>query len=140
MATTTTPSVPSGPPGTSGATRAGAAQVPARGVDPMRRQQAVAAWTLAMPFLVLFLVFTAGPVLASLGMSFTDIKRTDIRTPFAGGFIGIDNYTQLLADPLFRKGGAGIAVVLASGSPASAASASSRVVRAVTWRGRRRGR
>jgi multiple sugar transport system permease protein len=69
----------------------------------MRRQQARAAWILAAPFLVLFLVFTAGPVLASLGMSFTDIKRTDIRTPFAVGFIGIDNYTQLLGDPLFRK-------------------------------------
>ena len=69
----------------------------------MRRQQARAAWILAAPFLVLFLVFTAGPVLASLGMSFTDIKRTDIRTPFAVSFVGIDNYTQLLGDPLFRK-------------------------------------
>jgi multiple sugar transport system permease protein len=69
----------------------------------MRRQQAVAAWVLALPFVVLFLVFTAGPVLASLGMSFTDIKRTDIRTPFAVSFVGIENYTQLLGDPLFRK-------------------------------------
>ncbi|RYU12058.1 sugar ABC transporter permease [Nocardioides iriomotensis] len=69
----------------------------------MRKQQARAAWILAAPFLVLFLVFTAGPVLASLGMSFTDIKRTDIRTPFAVGFIGFDNYAQLLGDPLFRK-------------------------------------
>ena len=92
MATTTT--APS---------RAGAAKAPARGPDPMRRQQARAAWILAAPFLVLFLVFTAGPVLASLGMSFTDIKRTDIRTPFAVSFVGIDNYTQLLGDPLFRK-------------------------------------
>lgn len=88
---------------TSAPTRAGAGTAPARGVDPMRRQQARAAWILAAPFLVLFLVFTAGPVLASFGMSFTDIKRTDIRTPFAVGFIGIDNYTQLLGDPLFRK-------------------------------------
>jgi len=69
----------------------------------MGKQQARAAWILAAPFLVLFLVFTAGPVLASLGMSFTDIKRTDIRTPFAVGFIGFDNYAQLLGDPLFRK-------------------------------------
>jgi multiple sugar transport system permease protein len=69
----------------------------------MRRQQARAAWILATPFLLLFLVFTAGPVLASLGMSFTDIKRTDIRTPFAVSFVGIDNYAQLLGDPLFRK-------------------------------------
>ena len=88
---------------TSAPTRAGAGTAPARGSDPMRKQQARAAWILAAPFLVLFLVFTAGPVLASLGMSFTDIKRTDIRTPFAVGFIGIDNYTQLLGDPLFRK-------------------------------------
>jgi multiple sugar transport system permease protein len=69
----------------------------------MRRQQAVAAWALALPFMLLFLVFTAGPVLASLGMSFTDIKRADIRTPFAVGFVGVENYTQLLADPLFQK-------------------------------------
>jgi multiple sugar transport system permease protein len=75
----------------------------ARGTDPMRRQQARAAGILAAPFLLLFLVFTAGPVLASLGMSFTDIKRTDIRTPFAVSFVGIENYTQLLGDPLFRK-------------------------------------
>jgi len=72
-------------------------------VDPTRRQQAVAAWVLALPFLVLFLVFTAGPVLASLGMSFTDIRSTDMRTPFAVGFVGVENYTRLLADPLFQK-------------------------------------
>ena len=69
----------------------------------MRRQQAVAAWVLALPFLALFLVFTAGPVLASLGMSFTDIRSTDMRSPFAVGFVGIDNYTALLTDPLFQK-------------------------------------
>ena len=91
------------PTTTTAPSRAGAAMAPARGTDPMRRQQARAAWILAAPFLVLFLVFTAGPVLASLGMSFTDIKRTDIRTPFAVSFVGIDNYTQLLGDPLFRK-------------------------------------
>jgi len=79
------------------------ARAPKRGTDPMRRQQAVAAWVLALPFMVLFLVFTAGPVLASLGMSFTDIRRTDIRTPFAVAFVGIDNYADLLGDPLFRK-------------------------------------
>jgi multiple sugar transport system permease protein len=72
-------------------------------VDPTRRQQAVAAWVLALPFLVLFLVFTAGPVLASLGMSFTDIRSTDMRTPFAVGFVGVENYAKLLADPLFQK-------------------------------------
>ena len=75
----------------------------ARHVDPTRRQQAVAAWVLAVPFLALFLVFTAGPVLASLGMSFTDIRSTDMRTPLAVGFVGLENYLDLLGDPLFQK-------------------------------------
>lgn len=74
-----------------------------RHVDPTRRQQAVAAWVLAVPFMVLFVVFTAGPVLASLGMSFTDIRSTDMRTPFAVSFAGLDNYTKLLGDELFQK-------------------------------------
>jgi multiple sugar transport system permease protein len=72
-------------------------------VDPMRRQQAVAAWVLALPFMALFLVFTAGPVLASLGMSFTDIRSTDVRNPLAVEFVGLSHYTDLLGDPLFRK-------------------------------------
>jgi multiple sugar transport system permease protein len=78
------------------------ASVPRR-VDPTRRHQAVAAWALALPFCLLFLVFTAGPVLASLGMSFTDIRSTDMRTPFAVSFVGLDNYARLLGDELFQK-------------------------------------
>jgi multiple sugar transport system permease protein len=69
----------------------------------MRRQQAVAAWLLALPFVLLFVVFSLGPVLASLGMSFTDMKRLDIRNPFAVEFVGVDNYAKLVQDPLFRK-------------------------------------
>ncbi len=69
----------------------------------MRRQQAVAAWVLAAPFVLVFLVFTAGPVLASLGMSFTDLTRADVRSPFGVEFVGIDNYTKLLQDPIFQK-------------------------------------
>jgi len=74
-----------------------------RHVDPTRRHQAVAAWVLALPFMALFLVFTAGPVLASLGMSFTDIRSTDVQNPFSVEFVGLSNYTELLGDPLFRK-------------------------------------
>ena len=79
------------------------AGTPARHVDPTRRQQAVAAWVLAVPFMALFLVFTAGPVLASLGMSFTDIRSTDVQNPFGVEFVGLSNYTELLGDPLFHK-------------------------------------
>lgn len=84
---------------TAGSTRG----TPSRHVDPTRRSQAVAAWVLALPFVLLFLVFTAGPVLASLGMSFTDFRRADIRSPLAVEFAGLSNYADLVQDPLFRK-------------------------------------
>ncbi len=58
---------------------------------------------LALPFVLLFVVFSLGPVLASLGMSFTDMKRLDIRNPFAVELVGFDNYVKLVQDPLFRK-------------------------------------
>lgn len=81
------------------------ATAPARSrrLDPTRRQQAVAAWVLAAPFVVLFLLFTLGPVVASLGMSFTDMRRSDMLSPFAVEFVGIEHYSQLVGDPLFRK-------------------------------------
>ncbi len=74
-----------------------------RTVDPTRRRQAVAAWVLALPFTLVFLVFTAGPVVASLAMSFTDIRRTDVRTPFNVNFVGLENFAALLGDETFRK-------------------------------------
>jgi multiple sugar transport system permease protein len=83
--------------------RSGGGPSASRHVDPTRRQQAVAAWMLALPFTLLFLAFTIGPVLASLGMSFTDMRRADIRSPFGVEFVGLDNFTKLIEDPLFRK-------------------------------------
>jgi multiple sugar transport system permease protein len=83
--------------------RSGGGPSPSRHVDPTRRQQAIAAWALALPFTLLFLAFTLGPVLASLGMSVTDMRRVDIRTPFGVTFVGLDNFTKLIEDPLFRK-------------------------------------
>jgi multiple sugar transport system permease protein len=88
-----------------------------RGSDPTRRRQAVAAWVLALPFMTLFLVFTAGPVLASLGMSFTDMRSLDVRSPLAVNFIGLDNYVQLLGDPLFRKVAANTGLYVLLGVP-----------------------
>jgi len=90
---------------------------PSRRVDPTRRRQAVAAWVLALPFMALFLVFTAGPVLASLGMSFTDIRSTDMRSPFAVEVVGLENYVDLLGDPLFRKVAVNTALYVVLGVP-----------------------
>ena len=67
------------------------------------RREARAAWILAIPFCLLFLTFTAWPVIQSFFMSFTDTKARDLRNPFAVQFIGLDNYTRALSDPIFRR-------------------------------------
>jgi len=68
-----------------------------------KSRQSRAAWILALPFLALFTVFTAWPVISSLYMSFTDIKSRDLRSPFAVSFVGIDNYAKVFGDETFRK-------------------------------------
>ena len=42
-------------------------------------------------------------MLVSLVMSFTDLRSTDLRNPFAVNFVGLDNYTRLFSDDLFLR-------------------------------------
>jgi multiple sugar transport system permease protein len=86
-------------------------------VTAMRRSQARTAWLLATPFLLLFAVFMLGPVLASLFMSVTDMRSTDLRTPFAVDFTDIGNYADVLSDPLFRKVAINTAIFVLVGVP-----------------------
>lgn len=104
---------------TTTAAKAGAHRGPPRraGRTPLRRRQVRTAWLLSAPFLLLFVAFTAGPVLASLGMSFTDMRSTDLRTPFSVDLAGIDNYVELFGDPLFRKVAVNTLIFVAVGVP-----------------------
>jgi multiple sugar transport system permease protein len=61
------------------------------------------AWLFCLPFMVFFLAFGLWPVVASLLMSFTDIRSRDLRTPFNVGFVGFDNYVTLFTDPTFVR-------------------------------------
>jgi multiple sugar transport system permease protein len=63
----------------------------------------MAGWILALPFVLLFSVFTAWPVLYSLYMSFTDIKAKDLRSPFAVNLVGLQNYVRAFNDETFRS-------------------------------------
>jgi multiple sugar transport system permease protein len=63
----------------------------------------VTAWLFAAPFVVLFLVFMAGPILASFAMSFTDLTTRDLQTPFNVNLVGLDNYVRLFDDPRFLR-------------------------------------
>lgn len=67
--------------------------------DRLRRPSGrEAAWGVVFisPWLLGLLLFTAGPMIASLVMSFTNF---DLVHPESVRFIGLDNYTRMLRDP-----------------------------------------
>ena len=59
-------------------------------------------WLFSTPFLVLFGVFMLLPIVATLLMSFTDFGARDVTRPFEAEFVGLDNYTRLFDDDVFR--------------------------------------
>ncbi|MEV4313790.1 sugar ABC transporter permease [Actinocrispum sp. NPDC049592] len=59
-----------------------------------RRGETRWAWTFLSPWIIGFLLFTAGPMLISLVLSFA---RYDMLKP--PSFVGTDNYRELLSDP-----------------------------------------
>jgi multiple sugar transport system permease protein len=79
--------------------------------------QSRAAWILALPFMLLFSVFTAGPVISSLYFSVTDIKARDLRSPFAVSFVGLENYAHVFADETFRQAAFNTAYFVIIGVP-----------------------
>ena len=100
------------------------AKAPGRTVPPKSHKHAPlywrhtrAAWGFALPFVLLFTAFTAGPVLMSLAMAVTDLRSRDLRNPFAVEFVGIDNFAAVFADPIFRKAAANTAYFVLVGVP-----------------------
>jgi len=85
------------------ATVAGALRVGDRRRNPARRRATVVAYLFALPFLASFAVFMVFPLLASLGMSFTDFTNRDIATPFGVDFVGLEQFTTLLSTPRFLR-------------------------------------
>ncbi|WSB38584.1 sugar ABC transporter permease [Streptomyces scopuliridis] len=65
--------------------------------------QNLAGWLFSTPFLVLFTVFMAFPIVATLAMSFTDFGLRNVTDPLSAEFIGFENYTKLFGDEKFLK-------------------------------------
>lgn len=89
-------------------------------VTPRARRtlrRAAVGWGFALPFTALFTVFTAGPVLASFVMSFTDLRTLDLRNPFAVDFVGLAQYAKLAQDALFLKAAGNTAAFVVVGVP-----------------------
>lgn len=85
--------------------------------------EARAGLLLSLPFLVLFAVFTAWPLVQSLFMSFTDMKISDLQTPFAVNLVGFENYAKALSDPVFRQGALNTVIFVVAGVPLTMAAA-----------------
>jgi multiple sugar transport system permease protein len=65
------------------------------------RRQAIWGIVFIGPWIIGFALFTVGPLIASLVLSFTDFNLV---RPDATQFIGLDNYAQLTKDPLVWNG------------------------------------
>jgi ABC-type sugar transport system permease subunit len=65
-----------------------------------RVREAMWGYVFIGPWLLGLLLFTAGPMIASLLMSFTNF---DLVHPESTKFIGIDNYTRMLDDPMVAR-------------------------------------
>jgi len=62
----------------------------------MARREAITAYIFIAPLLLGFIFWNVGPLLASFGMSLTDYNLLE-----PPKFVGFDNYTSLLDDPVF---------------------------------------
>jgi multiple sugar transport system permease protein len=79
--------------------------------------RALTGWGFALPFALLFILFTAGPVAASLFMSVTDLRSADLLHPFDVNVVGLDNYVRLFSDEKFLTAAGNTAVFVVVGVP-----------------------
>lgn len=77
----------------------------------MKKREAVAGYLFAMPAILGLLLWTIGPMVASLAISLTDWE-------IIGGaqWVGLDNYREILTDDLFFKKSLLVTVYFALGS------------------------
>jgi multiple sugar transport system permease protein len=66
-------------------------------------RQDLTGWAFAAPFVILFGIFLALPILAAFVLSFTSFGLGDLQNPIGTTFVGVQNYLDLLADPKFWK-------------------------------------
>jgi multiple sugar transport system permease protein len=66
-------------------------------------RQDLTGWSFALPFVILFGLFLALPILAAFIFSFTSFGVRDITNPIGASVVGVDNYARLLSDAKFWK-------------------------------------
>jgi len=88
-----------------------------RGVVEARQNRA--GWAFVAPSLVLIGVFFFVPVLAGLILSFTDFDIYAIGRPDTARFMGVENYRQVLTNPLFWQALGNTLLFVVLGGPLS---------------------
>jgi multiple sugar transport system permease protein len=66
-----------------------------------RWRQDLTGWAFAAPFVILFGIFLAFPILASFALSFTSFGLRDLQNPIGSNFVGLDNYANVIGDTRF---------------------------------------
>jgi multiple sugar transport system permease protein len=68
-----------------------------------RWRQDLTGWAFAAPFVILFGIFMAFPIVAALVLSFTSFGLRDLQSPLGTSFIGLQNYLDLFSDAKFWR-------------------------------------
>jgi multiple sugar transport system permease protein len=80
-------------------------------------RETLTGYGFAAPYLLLFTVFLAAPIVASLVISFTDFSLGAIDDPADAEFVGLQNYRDLAADQKFRSAAVNTVYFVAAGVP-----------------------
>lgn len=94
-----------------------ATEVAVRGSAWGRVHRHLVGWAFAAPFLAIFAVFLAIPILASFVLSFTGFGIGNLQSWFSADFVGVDNYRKLVEDEVFLKAARNTAVFVVFGVP-----------------------
>lgn len=102
-------------------TASGAAAQPLRSVGRtplwIRLKPHLIGWAFASPFVIVFGLFLAIPIVASFVLSFTGFGLADLRNPIGTSFIGLDNYAALAQDRKFLAALGNTAYFVLAGVP-----------------------
>jgi multiple sugar transport system permease protein len=68
-----------------------------------RWRENLTGWAFAAPFVIMFGVFLAFPIIAAFLLSFTSFGLRDLQNPIGTTFVGLQNYLDLFSDAKFWK-------------------------------------
>ena len=89
----------------------------ARGAVRPALRRHLTGWVFALPFVAIFVVFLALPILASFVLSFTSFGLANLQSWFSAEFVGLDNYSKLFEDDKFVKSARNTALFVLFGVP-----------------------